>query len=481
MRKFVGRKDFLEDLESLWRKQTSSLVACRGRRRIGKSTLFREFSRRTAECCIEIEGLAPEKNMTDQDQLDGFAASLARETQTPLQKFTNWLDAFYCLDHAIDDEKRTVVVLDEISWMGGYNPLFPSILRKAWERYFHRHDKLILVICGSVSAWIKENLLDSTGFTGRFSRDYVLPELSLDESVQFWGEAANRVAPREVLDVLSVTGGVPRYLEEIDPGLDASENIRRMCFMKSGQLFLDFDSIFNPLFGEDNEIRKSILVALGAGPLTGAEISQMLGTARNGHLSTNLRALCEGGFIAEDAGINPETGKPARVSKYRLKDYYTRFYLKYLAPHKREILLGTYSYRSIENLPEWQTVMGLQFENLIVNNAMSLIPYLHLGNSIVESVAPYRNARNGASGKKAGCQIDLLIQTARTAYVVEIKRQREIGPEIEDEVRDKVARLPLRRGMSPRPVLVYDGHLAPSVEGTGYFDAIIPARKLLGL
>ena len=91
MRKFVGRKDFLEDLESLWRKQTSSLVACRGRRRIGKSTLFREFSRRTAECCIEIEGLAPEKNMTDQDQLDGFAASLARETQTPCRNSqTGW-------------------------------------------------------------------------------------------------------------------------------------------------------------------------------------------------------------------------------------------------------------------------------------------------------------------------------------------------------------------------------------------------------
>ena len=38
-----------------------------------------------------------------------------------------------------------------------------------------------------------------------------------------------------------------------------------------------------------------------------------------------------------------------------------------------------------------------------------------------------------------------------------------------------------RRGMSPRPVLVYDGHHAPSVEGTAYFDAIIPVRKLLGV
>ena len=481
MAKFIGRKYFIDDLESLWRKQTSSLVACRGRRRIGKSTLFREFSRRTADRYIEIEGLAPEKNMTDQDQLDGFAASLARETQTPILTLKNWTDAFFWLDHYIDDTKRTVVLLDEISWMGGYNPLFPSILRKAWERYFHRHDKLIFVICGSVSAWIKENLLDSTGFAGRFSRDYVLPELSLDECAQFWGDAATRVSPREMLDVLSVTGGVPRYLEEVDPGLDAGENIRRMCFMKSGQLFLDFDSIFNPLFGEENEAKKAILTALGAGPLTGAELAMRLGTSRNGHLSKNLRSLCEGGFIADDVGINPETGKPARVSKYRLKDNYTRFYLKYLVPHKREIALGTYGYQSVENLPEWQTVMGLQFENLVVNNAMALVPHLHLGNAIVESAAPYRNMRRGESGKKAGCQIDLLIQTARTAYVVEIKRKKEIGPEIEDEVRRKMARLPLRPGMSPRPVLVYDGELAPSIEGTGFFDAVVPARKLLGI
>ena len=30
-------------------------------------------------------------------------------------------------------------------------------------------------------------------------------------------------------------------------------------------------------------------------------------------------------------------------------------------------------------------------------------------------------------------------------------------------------------------VLVYDGELDGAVEGNGYFDAIVPARKLLGL
>ena len=54
---FVGRKEQLADLMTLWRKRTSSIVACRGRRRIGKSTLFREFARRSADVYIEIEGL----------------------------------------------------------------------------------------------------------------------------------------------------------------------------------------------------------------------------------------------------------------------------------------------------------------------------------------------------------------------------------------------------------------------------------------
>jgi len=110
-----------------------------------------------------------------------------------------------------------------------------------------------------------------------------------------------------------------------------------------------------------------------------------------------------------------------------------------------------------------------------------LIPHLHLGDSIVESAAPYRNVRAVRGTGQKGVQIDLLIQTACTAYVIEVKRKKYIGAEIEDEMREKIKRLPLREGMSVRPVLVYDGELAPVVSGRGYFDAIIPARKLLGL
>ena len=78
-----------------------------------------------------------------------------------------------------------------------------------------------------------------------------------------------------------------------------------------------------------------------------------------------------------------------------------------------------------------------------------------------------------------GCQIDLLIQTARTAYVVETKRQNEIGREVAEQVAREMKRLHVRTDMSVRPVLVYLGNLDGSIEGDGFFDVIVPAQELL--
>ena len=114
---FFGRETELLDLMSLWRKRSSSIVACRGRRRIGKSTLFREFARRSADVYMEFEGLAPnpEHPVTNEDQLNEFAMRLSKLTNSPILHLQNWQDAFFWLDRAIDETKKTVILLDEIS------------------------------------------------------------------------------------------------------------------------------------------------------------------------------------------------------------------------------------------------------------------------------------------------------------------------------------------------------------------------------
>ena len=94
------------------------------------------------------------------------------------------------------------------------------------------------------------------------------------------------------------------------------------------------------------------------------------------------------------------------------------------------------------------------------------------------SAMPYRRAAS-RDGTKKGVQIDLLIQTRRSMCIVEVKRRREIGRDVIDEVAEKVRRLKRHDGISVRTALVYEGHLAAIVEADGYFDALIPFRSIM--
>ena len=134
----------------------------------------------------------------------------------------------------------------------------------------------------------------------------------------------------------------------------------------------------------------------------------------------------------------------------------------------------------MDQLDGWDAVKGLAFENLVVNNSAMLRPLLGIGKATITSVAPYRRA-GSRDGTRGGLQVDLLLQTRRAVYLVEVKRKREIGREVIQEMEEKVALLPRRNGVSVRTALVYDGNLAPIVEADGYFDAIIPFRRLLGV
>ena len=121
---FIGRKEYLDSLGMLWNKSTASLVTCRGRRRIGKSTLIEEFAKRTADHFIEIEGLPPCKGMTDRRQRRHFCEILSDQTGCRRATPQSWTAAFRMLDDAVPNKGRTVVLLDEISWMGSRNPDF---------------------------------------------------------------------------------------------------------------------------------------------------------------------------------------------------------------------------------------------------------------------------------------------------------------------------------------------------------------------
>ena len=471
---FIGREWELQQLQDFHERKVAGLAVCRGRRRIGKSSLTEEFARKCKGTrFVEIYGLAPRENITNADQLRHFGELVGMAFNLPAMKFDNWNAALMTLA-GLTTRGPTIILLDEISWLASKDKDFAGVLKGVWDTHFKKNRRLTLILCGSVASWIEENILRDKGFMGRVSLTITLDEMSLLEANQFWPKK-KRISAMEKLKLLCVTGGVPRYLEEIQTSQSAEDNIQRMCFTESGFLFSEFDKIFNDIFEKRADVYKRIIEALAGKNLETNEICEMLGIEPTGGFSTQLEVLMLSGFISRDYVWNTD-GRKTRLSKYRIRDNYLRFYLRYIEPRKDKIKQGIIQETALEGLSEWQTIMGLQFENLVLNNKLFILKKLNLKPANIVFAAPYFQHK---TKRLKACQIDLLIKTKFTLYVCEMKFRSKILGLVIDEVEEKVKRLKKPRSTSVRTVLIYAGTLARTVEKVDYFDALICMEELL--
>ncbi|MFC2172926.1 ATP-binding protein [Acidobacteriota bacterium] len=471
---FVGRTAELSRLEKASKREKATLVVCRGRRRIGKSTLIQKFGE-TVTRFYEFQGLPPREISSNADQLANFSRAMAEAFFLPSFRLESWHDAFSLLANQTAKGK-VVILLDEISWMASHDRDFAGHLKIAWDTKLKRNNHLTLVLCGSVSSWIDKNILHSAGFMGRVSLTITLEELSLALCNEFWGTRKDRISAMEKFKLLSITGGVPRYLEEINPGKSAEHNIQRLCFHQSGILFNEFEQIFEDTFGRRAGMYRNIVAVLADGPRTFSEICKRLGVDPNGVISTYLGDLEESGFIARDYVYSPKSVKKGKLSRFRLRDNYIRFYLKYIDPQRERIRAGFYDPGSVEDLPGYETIMGLQLENLVLNNLKPLLVKLRIPFGSVRCASPYFQNR---TARQKACQVDLLIQTRNTLYVCEIKFRKKVDTAVVAEMKEKLHRLKYNKTTSVRPVLIHAGELAQGIEASDFFDAVISLDELL--
>jgi len=472
---FIGRERELKILNKFVKKKTASLLAIKGRRRIGKSRLVAEFAARNKIKLLSFAGLAPEKGITAQNQRNEFAKQMGFNSLIT----NDWSDLFRALAGEVR-QGRVIVLLDEISWMAHDDPTFLPKLKNAWDLSFKKNNQLILILCGSASSWMERNLLSSTGFVGRISFVLTLEELRLDEIHCFWGKQTKNISAYEILKILSTTGGVPKYLEEIDLHLTAEENIKDLCFTKGGLLFEEFGNIFDSSFMRKSDMYGKIVRLLAGKAAEAAELSKVLNIKSVGRLSEYLEELELAGFVKRDYTWKLISGQDAKLSKYRLSDNYLRFYLKYIDKYKTQIERGSFDVRSLTSLPAWDSVMALQFENLVLHNRDIILKVLGIRHEDVVSENPY--FQHGTT-KQKGCQIDYMIQTKhRSLYVCEIKFSRNIiGASITDEVQQKIDALKGLRGFSYRPVLIHAGEVHKDIETSDYFAKIINFGTLFQL
>ena len=179
----IGRKNEQKELLEAYKSEYSEFVAVTGRRRIGKTFLIREVF--NYKFTFQHSGLANQKT---RQQLKEFQQSLIKCGMKKCRVPQDWFDAFFLLSEFLDSQKKgkKVVFIDEMPWMDAPRSNFVSALEHFWNGYASARKDILLIICGSSTSWIINNIYKNHGgLHNRVTERINLQPFTLRECMQY--------------------------------------------------------------------------------------------------------------------------------------------------------------------------------------------------------------------------------------------------------------------------------------------------------
>jgi len=98
----------------------------------------------------------------------------------------------------------------------------------------------MLILCGSVASFMVKKVLQSNAFYGRTTLEILLKGLGPGEAADILGKRSGE----EIINYQLIFGGVPKYLEQINPNRSFNKNINTLCFSPHGTMLNEIERIF---------------------------------------------------------------------------------------------------------------------------------------------------------------------------------------------------------------------------------------------
>ncbi len=325
--KFLGREKEILVLEKEYARD-GGFVVIYGRRRIGKTTLIKQFIKsKTAFYFLATKEV-------ESQSMKRFAGVIARTTgNSVLQKaaFSDWLDLFQAVADYKPNEKK-VLVIDEFPYLVKVNDSFPSILQNAWDEIL-KDSNVMLILCGSLISMMKKHALSyESPLYGRRTaqmRIAPLPFTTVYEN--------QKLSFEEAAEQYSITGGVPKYMEFFSDGQPLYEQIKENVLSKNGFLYEE------PNFLLTDEVQVptnyfSIIKVIADGNHKLGTIAGILGLETSA-LTPYLKTLSELGFTEKQVPVTEKNAEKTRKGLYFISDNFLRFWFRYVYPYKGELEL----------------------------------------------------------------------------------------------------------------------------------------------
>lgn len=325
--KFIGRELELATLKAEYSRD-GGFVVIYGRRRVGKTTLIKEFLKgKTSFYYLATKEI-------ESQSMKRFAGVIARTTNNQTiakATFNDWIDLFRLVAEYKPEEKK-VLVIDEFPYLVKTNEAFPSIVQNAWDEFLC-DSNVMLILCGSLISMMKKHALsyESPIYGRRTAQIRLMPLLFTDifpyQKLEF----------TDAVEQFSVTGGVPKYFDFFTGKKPLYDEIAETVLSKNGFLYEE------PQFLLENEVQSpnsyfSIIKTIADGHHKLGNIAGVLGLETSA-LTPYLNTLSELGFIEKQVPITEKDPTKSRKGLYFISDNFIRFWFRYVYPFKGELEL----------------------------------------------------------------------------------------------------------------------------------------------
>lgn len=394
----IGRKEEIDYLNHLLDSKRPEFLAVYGRRRVGKTYLIKEFFNNS----FSFYTTGVQKGNTKQ-QLRIFREALVKYGDQTKTIPKDWFEAFTRLENVLSGDVvnrdyrsgRRIIFLDELPWMDTARSDFKSALEYFWNSWGSSQKDLILIVCGSATSWMINNIAkDTGGFYNRLTGQIHLMPFALGECEQLFAANNLSMTRKQMIDSYMIMGGIPYYLNYLKPGLSLVQNIEALFFHENSPLRYEYDQLFSSLF-KNADNYKAIIKELSTrkSGLTRTELDESKHTVSGKDLTRCLEDLEQCGFIRKYRNFTTHT----KGCLFQLIDPLCLFSLTILEPGKIS------SWMDFIETPAYYSWCGLAFETVCLQHIPQIKKALGIS-GISCQIYSWRS-------KKAdpGAQIDLLI------------------------------------------------------------------------
>lgn len=326
MQPFIGRTKELDALGIEYQRE-SGFVVIYGRRRVGKTTLIKEFIKDKKG----IYFLATEEvEVQSKKRLLSIIADFTDQDYLKNASFDDWEDIFRIVANYKPEDKK-VLVIDEFQYLIQVNPAFPSIFQKIWDEIL-KDKNIMVILCGSLISMMTTHVLSyESPLYGRRTAQIRLQPLKFTELRYGYKQKSFE----ELVEIYAVSGGVPKYFEFFDNNKPIIDNIKENILSKSGFLYEE------PLFLLGKEVREpinyfSIIKTISEGKHKLSEIASALEQKSN-FLSPYLKTLMDLYLLEKRVPITEDSPEKSRKGLYYINDNFINFWFKYIYPNKGEL------------------------------------------------------------------------------------------------------------------------------------------------